>query len=184
MAFEGLKDLPHAVGDYTVAIKLAPDKVLPYIKRGGIFYRLGKIDHALADFDRWLELTPNDARGYVARAGLHTRRRTYDLALADLERAVRLDASNPAALNGLAWLLATCPEERFRNGKRAVMLAQRGCEKNRVWFCVSTLAAALAETRAVSGRASLSRMTSRWTEPESPPLLSFMVRLGARRRNR
>lgn len=147
MAFEGLKDLGHAVVDYTLAIKLAPDRVLPYSKRGGIFYRLGKNEQALADFDRWLELTPNDPRGYVARAGVHVRRRTFDLALTDLERAVRLDATNLAGVNGLAWLLATCPEDRFRNGKRAVMLATKACEltQRKAWFCLSSMAAAYAE---------------------------------------
>lgn len=147
MAFEGLKDLGHAVVDYTYAIKLDPDRILPYSKRGGIFYRLGKHEQALADFDRWLELSPNDARGYVVRAGLHTRRKAYDLALADLERAVRLDAVNVAGTNALAWLLATCPEERFRNGKRAVMLAGKACDQTqrKAWFCLSSLAAAYAE---------------------------------------
>ena len=44
-------------------------------------------------------------------------------------------------------VLATCPEDRIRDGKRAVELAKRACElsSRQVATCVETLAAAYAE---------------------------------------
>ena len=51
------------------------------------------------------------------------------------------------ASNTLAWLLATCPEDRFRDGKKAVAAATRACELTR-WKnaeVLDTLAAADAE---------------------------------------
>jgi hypothetical protein len=44
-------------------------------------------------------------------------------------------------------VLATCPEDRIRDGKRAVELAKRACElsSGELASCVGTLAAAYAE---------------------------------------
>ena len=52
-------------------------------------------------------------------------------------------------LNNLAWLLATCPDDNVRNGRRAVTLAEKAVElterKNATYL--DTLAAAYAEAR-------------------------------------
>ena len=44
----------------------------------------------------------------------------YDEALADLDEAIRLDPRNAPGYNGRAWLRATCPEAKYRDGKQAV----------------------------------------------------------------
>ena len=45
-----------------------------------------------------------------------------------LEAAIKLD-STEYTLNALAWLKATCPEEKYRDGKIAVELAKKAIEK-------------------------------------------------------
>ncbi len=51
-------------------------------------------------------------------------------------------------LNELAWLLATCPDDKYRDAKRSVELATKACELTgwRQWNNLDTLAAAYAET--------------------------------------
>jgi serine/threonine protein kinase len=69
-----------------------------------------------------------------------------DGAVAAFQEAVRLDPKLPHALNGLAWLLAVGPDG-LRDGKRAVELATRACERT-AWKngrVIDTLAAAYAE---------------------------------------
>ena len=53
----------------------------------------------------------------------------------------------PELNNNLAWLLATCPDARVRDGAQAVQLAERACAltKYGVTPMVGTLAAAYAE---------------------------------------
>jgi hypothetical protein len=48
----------------------------------------------------------------------------------------------------LAWLLATCPDNSIRNGKKAVKLATQACDMTKWtnYAYVDTLAAAYAET--------------------------------------
>jgi tetratricopeptide (TPR) repeat protein len=49
--------------------------------------------------------------------------------------------------NNLAWLMAVCPESKFRDGKKALEYAKKACDLSD-WQepdCVDTLAAAYAE---------------------------------------
>ena len=57
-----------------------------------------------------------------------------------------------AALNDLAWLLATTEDSRLRSGAEAVQLARQACEltQNRQAAQLTTLSAAYAESRPVS----------------------------------
>ena len=79
----------------------------------------------------------------VVRAG--PRRRA---ALKAYREAVRLSPDSAAALNDLAWLLATLPDAKLRDGAEALRLAQRACDltQNQEPLCLATLDAAYAET--------------------------------------
>ena len=52
-----------------------------------------------------------------------------------------------SSYNSLAWILSTCPEDRFRNGQQAISMATRACEltQYRNADYIATLAAAHAE---------------------------------------
>jgi serine/threonine protein kinase/tetratricopeptide (TPR) repeat protein len=63
------------------------------------------------------------ARGRPAEAEA-----AYRQARADYEVASDLEPNRPRTLNNLAWLLATCPDERLRAPPRAVELATRATE--------------------------------------------------------
>jgi Flp pilus assembly protein TadD len=73
--------------------------------------------------------------------------RQYGRALDDYTRAIRLDPKDPRSHDGRGWLYATCPDPRYRDGKRAVASATRACEltgwKNA--GMIDSLAAAYAE---------------------------------------
>jgi tetratricopeptide (TPR) repeat protein len=61
--------------------------------------------------------------------------------------SLKIDPTDGWALNGLAWLVATCPDPKYRNGKLAIELATRACERVQ-WAepsYMDTLAAAYAE---------------------------------------
>lgn len=68
-------------------------------------------------------------------------------AIADYEKAIKLQPKDAGILNNLAWVLATSPEEKLRDGKRAIALATEACEltEYKQAHILSTLAAAYAE---------------------------------------
>jgi len=68
-------------------------------------------------------------------------------AVAQYREALKLDPDLSTALNNLAWVSATSPDDGLRNGTEAVRLAERACALTHYaqpWF-VATLAAAYAE---------------------------------------
>jgi len=72
----------------------------------------------------------------------------YQSALDAVEEQLAVDEENETAHNNKAWLLATCPDEQFRDGALAVEHATKACELTdweNAGF-VDTLAAAYAES--------------------------------------
>jgi tetratricopeptide (TPR) repeat protein len=82
------------------------------------------------------------------RAPYWSERGYYGLAVAAFREVLKRDPDDASALNGLAWVLASCPDASLRDGKMAVETATRACELSE-WTEASfldTLAAAYAET--------------------------------------
>src|SRR5262249_2313418 len=73
--------------------------------------------------------------------------REFAKAIVDYDEAIRLDPSSAAAYKNRAWIWATCPVARVRDGRKAVESALRGCEltdwKDPTY--IETLAAAYAD---------------------------------------
>jgi hypothetical protein len=71
----------------------------------------------------------------------------YDQALAGFNELIRKYPAYAEAHRSRAYILATCPDPKLRNGKEALRSAKRACELTtwREMLAVSTLAAAYAE---------------------------------------
>lgn len=69
-------------------------------------------------------------------------------AIEDYEAALKLNDESDGLYNNLAWVLSTSPEEKLRDGKRAIELAKKACEltEYKAAHILSTLGAAYAET--------------------------------------
>jgi tetratricopeptide (TPR) repeat protein len=69
-------------------------------------------------------------------------------AIADFDKALGQKEDDEGLLNNLAWVLATSPEDKLRNGSRALKLATKAAEASgyETPHILSTLAAAYAET--------------------------------------
>jgi Flp pilus assembly protein TadD len=70
-----------------------------------------------------------------------------DEAIVHYQNALQIKPDSPNVLNNLAWLLATCPDARIRDGVQAVQYAVRACEltQHDTPMFIGTLAAAYAE---------------------------------------
>jgi tetratricopeptide (TPR) repeat protein len=71
----------------------------------------------------------------------------YIAASNDYESANSISVDNPRALNNFALLLATSPDASVRDGKKAVIYAEKACTLTdwKRFECISALAAAWAE---------------------------------------
>ena len=136
-----------ALGDFSQAITTNPRFADAFNNRGVVHRKLGNLEKAIADYNEALKLNPRFAEAFANRGYVSKKRKTYDAALADYRAALRLNPLLASARNDLAWLLATCPEAKYRNGKTAVTHAKEACRLTQMkdWNMLETLAAAHAE---------------------------------------
>lgn len=88
------------------------------------------------------------AVAFLLRSDLWYQKKDYERAIKDFDEALRLNPKLLKALNNKAWVLASCPDKRYRDGKKAVELATKACELTE-WkdpMFLDTLAIAYAET--------------------------------------
>ena len=101
----------------------------------------------MADFNEAIRIDPEYVRAYNGRGYVWESKREYDKAIADYTEAIRIEPKDADSYNNIAWLCATCPDARYRDGKRAVESATRACALAdwKVADYLGTLAAACAE---------------------------------------
>jgi tetratricopeptide (TPR) repeat protein len=139
-----------AISDYSKAIELNPKYAKAHYNRGVAYAEKGLYDKALSDYIKFIELSPQDpmfAEVYYIRGNIYAKKGQYDQAIADYTKAIELNPQLADAYNNQAWLLATCPNERYRNGAKAVEMAQKAIEstEHAPPHMLGTLAAAYAE---------------------------------------
>lgn len=97
----------------------------------------------------------------VARGKAAFAKGSHSEVVSAYREAVQLDPQAAEVHYYLAWVLATCPEKKVRNGRRAVEAAQAACtlSENNVWRYLLALAAAHAEAGDfASAKTSLQKM--------------------------
>jgi tetratricopeptide (TPR) repeat protein len=141
-------DEQRAVRDYSEAIRLEPRFADAYAGRGAAYENLKQYDKAIKDYTEAIRLAPGVALIHANRASSYDKLGRHPEAIKDYEEALRLGPRDDETLDAFAWLLATVPDPRLRDGKRAVELAREACELTQ-WKepnHIDTLAAAYARS--------------------------------------
>jgi tetratricopeptide (TPR) repeat protein len=142
------KDFDAALRDLDQAIRLQPGGAHLLNSRGILWNQKKEYDKAIDDFTEAIKRNPNHVFALVNRALAWRNKKQYDKSIADYEHAIQLDPNYSVPYNGLGWFLATSPEAKYRDGKRAVELTRKACELTQ-WKdmnYIDTLAAAYAES--------------------------------------
>jgi tetratricopeptide (TPR) repeat protein len=135
-----------ALGDFDQALQLDPDLFAAHVGRGRICHQMGLLDEALAHMNAAVEIDGENSEVICSRADLHADLGNYAEALRDYARAIDLRPDFAHAYRNGAWLLATCPDERFRDVENAIAGAQQALDfgYGQRHAALDTLAAALA----------------------------------------
>lgn len=146
-AFDRLGDRDDAVKYFRLGCNFNPGWPEGHDLLGETLAEANKWDEAAGQFSTACRLNP-DSADFRLQLGTacESAGKPADAVKAYRE-ALKLNPNLAAALNGLAWQLATNPDERLRDGKEAVALAQRACRltENKTAQFLGTLAAAYAE---------------------------------------
>ena len=118
-----------------------------YAAIASMFMMQGKTDKALKVLDQAVAIDPQCADSHGNRAVVFLAMGKYDKALDDLDEVLRVAPNSARAQRERAWILATCPDAKVRNGEQAVLSATKACELTD-WkepHSLATLAAACSE---------------------------------------
>ncbi|MGL4553533.1 MAG: protein kinase domain-containing protein, partial [Gemmataceae bacterium] len=100
------EDHQGALGDFTVALALAPDDAVLRLYRGRTYLACHAWELAERDFDRVIAADPKNAGAYHARGLARAQQRRGEAALEDADRAAALAGADARQLVGLAALFA------------------------------------------------------------------------------
>lgn len=146
--------------DYDTAIRNLENIVRAVQPGAKNFYRLQlalyyrgakKFNKALDVYEEILTSEPDNVSAIIARGDTVLGMGNHEQAIADYETAMDLELDNQQkehVWNNLAWVLATSPNDKLRDGKRAIELARKACEltEYKEAYILSTLASGYAET--------------------------------------
>ena len=126
--YKTAKEYDKAIADHTAALRLDPKSSAAFFNRGNAFKAQKAYEKAIADYSEAIRLKPDLTAAYFNRANAHNGRKDHAQAIRDLNEVIRLDPQDADAHSNLAWTLATSPDAKIRDGKKAVEYATKACE--------------------------------------------------------
>lgn len=144
-AFYQKKLLNRAISDYSKAIEINPYLAEAYSNRGTAWAAKGDYFRAIRDYTQALEANPYFDAPYYNRGRALSTIGDYDQAIGDLQRVIELNPKFHDAYHLLATIFAQCPDPKYRNGPKAVVLAKKAVDLKPNPEYLSTLAVAYAE---------------------------------------
>lgn len=156
-----------ATADYQSALKIDDSLTAAHVGLGRLYHAQGNLPAAIKHFDEVLAGDEATAEVYCSRADLNSDLGRYAQAIRDYAKAVELNPDFAHAYRNGAWLLATCPDERFRDAQNALEGAQQAlaCGYGERHVALDTLAAAQAN----AGQFELAIRTLKQAIAEAPP---------------
>ena len=109
----------------TARIAQFPKAANNYKTRAMLHFRKREYSKARLDYDIAVKMVPHDAESLKMRGTCYSLLGDYSKATRDYREAIKHKPDHHSAYSSLAWLLATCPEEKFRNGSEAIELANK-----------------------------------------------------------
>jgi Flp pilus assembly protein TadD/4-amino-4-deoxy-L-arabinose transferase-like glycosyltransferase len=116
-----------AIVEFRKALELEPDHPSAHAELANLLQRHGRTEEAISSFRQALRVTPFSAQPHTGLALALSQVGEPEAAASQFRIALILQPDDLAALENLAWMRATHPEPRLRDGAEAVRLAERAC---------------------------------------------------------
>jgi tetratricopeptide (TPR) repeat protein len=139
--------LEEAIDHYRQAVVADPKLETAHHNLAILLLRTGDTNSAIEHLRVAVQLQPEraDTRLELGQALIGVKR--YAEAVETFQSGLEVEPQNAALENAFAWLLATCPDAQWRDGKKAVQIGERVAEltNRKLPQVLDTLAAAYAE---------------------------------------
>jgi tetratricopeptide (TPR) repeat protein len=165
---KGLID--ESIVHYQKALAIRPYYVTAHYNLSSAFLKKGEIDKAILHCQAVLSIQPEHADAHTTLAAALLRKGEIGSAIEQYKKALEIAPRSVPALNNLAWILATYSDPAFRDGTKALELAQEANEfssrNNPV--ILRTLAAAHANVGQFSTAVEAAQLALSLTDRQSP----------------
>ena len=165
---KGLID--ESIVHYQKALAIRPYYVTAHYNLSSAFLKKGEIDKAILHCQAVLSIQPEHADAHTTLAAALLRKGEIGSAIEQYKKALEIAPRSVPALNNLAWILATYSDPAFRDGTKALELAQEANEfssrNNPV--ILRTLAAAYANVGQFSTAVEVGQLALSLTDRQSP----------------
>jgi len=141
-------NLDKAIEQYRAALNLKPDYAEAYYNLGNALVRKGDAEDAIDNYRKALQFNPDFFKSYYNIAKILYGQGKISGAIHNYQKALTINKATPQILYNLSWIYATSENKRYRNGIKAVQLAEKLCmlTGHRQPLALDALAAAYAET--------------------------------------
>ena len=165
---KGLID--ESIVHYQKALAIRPYYVTAHYNLSSAFLKKGEIDKAIFHCQAVLSTQPEHADAHTILANAFLQKGEIGNAIEQYKKTPEIAPRSVPALNNLAWILATYSEPAFRDGTKALELAQRANElsgRNNP-IILRTLAAAHANVGQFSTAVEVGQLALSLTDRQSP----------------
>ncbi len=141
-------NLDKAIEQYRAALNAKPDYVEAYYNLGNALARKGDAEDAIDNYRKALQFNPDFFKSYYNIAKILYGQGKISGAIHNYQKALTINHETPQTLFNLSWIYATSKTKSYRNGIKAVQLAEKLCmlTGHRQPLALDALAAAYAET--------------------------------------
>jgi tetratricopeptide (TPR) repeat protein len=138
--------LDEAAAHFRHVLRLKPDYAEAHNNFGVLLADRGQADEAIAHYRTAIEIAPDNVEAHRNLGMVLEGQGKMEEALRCYEQSLRLQSDQPQLLNNVAWIRATHPDPKLRDGARAVAAAEGAVRllPNDI-SALDTLAAAYAE---------------------------------------
>jgi protein O-mannosyl-transferase len=165
---KGLID--ESIVHYQKALAIRPYYVTAHYNLSSAFLKKGEIDKAILHCQAVLSIQPEHADAHTILASAFLQKGEIGNAIEQYKKTLEIAPRSVPALNNLAWILATYSDPAFRDGTKALELAQEANEfssrNNPV--ILRTLAAAHANVGQFSTAVEVGQLALSLTDRQSP----------------
>ncbi|MDL1966946.1 MAG: tetratricopeptide repeat protein [Deltaproteobacteria bacterium] len=137
-----------AVRNYSEALRIKPEFARGHNNLGIVLARQKKDKEAIFHLCEAIRIDPDYADAYGNLGIIYANQKNIGKAILHYKKALHFNPNMTQALYNLSWILASCEDEKFRNGEEAVKLAGKLCKITRYNqpSALNIFAAAYAET--------------------------------------
>ena len=120
--------LDEAIAAFRKAIEIDPRFAAAYNNLGIALHRKNQLDEAIAAYRKAIDLDRKTAPAYTNLGNALRDKNQLDEAIAAYRQAIDIAPKEAKVHNGLAWLLATCADQRLRDPATALASAKKAIE--------------------------------------------------------